>query len=43
MEQVIWETFGEHVGSIWGAFRRHLRSIWETFGETYLAGVAKRG
>ena len=41
MEQVVWETFGKHFGSIWEAFRRHLRSIWETSGR-HLAGVANR-
>ena len=34
MEQVIWETFGKHLGSISEASEKHLGDIWETFGET---------
>ena len=29
MDQVFWEAFGKHLGSIWIAFERHLRSIRE--------------
>ena len=43
MEQVIWETFGKHLGSISEASEKHLGDIWETFGETWLAEVAKSG
>ena len=32
MEQIIWEAFEKHLGSIWEAFGRHLRSIWEHMG-----------
>ena len=39
---LFWEPFGKHLGSIWEASEKHLGNIWEAFGETYLAGVAKR-
>ena len=33
MEQVIWEAFGKHLGSISEASGKHRGDIWETFGE----------
>ena len=44
MEQVFWEAFGKHLGSISEAFGNHLRSIWEA-SEKYLGtyGIVASG